>query len=186
VTLDRVESAAAADLKAAAAEWLSDGVYVLEVTPFPEYSNSEPQADRTAMPEVGAPPEARFPSFERTTLSNGVRILFAERRSVPQVTMSMMFDAGTAADQFARPGTANLAMGMMDEGTTSRSALEISEQLALLGASVGAGADLDMNLPDAPERAFQIVHRSILRRGRLHGYAEGRHCPYHASSSGPS
>ncbi len=145
VTLDRVESATAADLKSAAAEWLSDGVYVLEVTPFPEYSNSEPQADRTAMPEVGAPPEARFPSFERAVLSNGMKILFAERRSVPQVTMSMMFDAGTAADQFARPGTANLAMGMMDEGTSSRSALEISEQLALLGASVGAGSNLDMS-----------------------------------------
>jgi zinc protease len=34
---------------------------------------------------------------------------------------------------------------MMDEGTDSRSSLEIAEELALLGASIGSGANLDLN-----------------------------------------
>jgi zinc protease len=38
---------------------------------------------------------------------------------------------------------ASLALDMMDEGTTTRSALQISEELANLGATMGLGADLD-------------------------------------------
>ena len=34
---------------------------------------------------------------------------------------------------------------MMDEGTKKRNALEISEDLALLGAGLGTGSDLDMS-----------------------------------------
>jgi zinc protease len=52
-------------------------------------------------------------------------------------------DAGYAADQLSRPGTAKLAMAMLDEGTRKRTSLEISESLALLGATLGAGSDLD-------------------------------------------
>jgi zinc protease len=56
-----------------------------------------------------------------------------------------LFDAGYASDQFASPGTANLAMNMMDEGTTTRNALQISEELAMLGANLSTGSNLDMS-----------------------------------------
>jgi zinc protease len=55
-------------------------------------------------------------------------------------------DAGYAADQFALPGTASLALQMLDEGTARRSSLEISEELALLGANLSAGSSLDYSL----------------------------------------
>jgi zinc protease len=38
-----------------------------------------------------------------------------------------------------------LAMDMLDEGTKSRTALEISEELAMLGAGLGTGSNLDMS-----------------------------------------
>ncbi len=62
---------------------------------------------------------------------------------VPLVQASLVLDAGYAADQFGRPGTSSLAMSMLDEGTSRRSSLEISEDLSLLGASVGGGSGLD-------------------------------------------
>mgnify|MGYP006203980815 CR=1 FL=1 len=40
-------------------------------------------------------------------------------------------------------GTASLAMAMMDEGTASRDALEISDELDRLGAQLFVGSDLD-------------------------------------------
>jgi zinc protease len=57
----------------------------------------------------------------------------------------MMVNAGYAADQFSLPGTANLAMDMLDEGTTNRSALEISDELSLLGATLETGSNLDVS-----------------------------------------
>ncbi|MCX8109244.1 MAG: insulinase family protein, partial [Verrucomicrobiae bacterium] len=52
-------------------------------------------------------------------------------------------NAGFASDHTGIPGTARLAMDMLDEGTKKRSALQISEALDRIGARLGTGADLD-------------------------------------------
>ena len=143
--LTRVHEATADDLHAAAKAWLSDGVFVLEVHPFPEYATGDSDIDRSKVPEPASWPEVDFPARQEATLSNGLKVILAERHAVPAVDLRLMVDAGYAADQFGVPGTANLALNMMDEGTKSRSALQISEELALLGASIGTGSDLDMS-----------------------------------------
>jgi zinc protease len=84
-----------------------------------------------------------FPAFQRATLSNGLKLILVERPELPVVGLRLVLDAGYAADQFSRPGTASLTMAMLDEGTKTRDALQISEELALLGASLGAGSSLD-------------------------------------------
>lgn len=144
-TLQRVREATAQNLLSAAKQWLSDGVYVLEVRPFAEYKTAASTVDRTKLPEAGAPPAVKFPELQRATLTNGLQIVLAERASIPVVNFNLMLDAGYASDQFGLPGTASLAMDMLDEGTKKRSALEISEELALLGANLGAGSGLDMS-----------------------------------------
>ncbi|RPI06997.1 MAG: insulinase family protein [Ignavibacteriae bacterium] len=145
-TLKRIQNATIKDLQDAAKEWLSDGAYVLEIFPFPNYSESQQDTTvRKTLPKVGEAPEATFPKLERTVLSNGLKVILAERKSVPVVNFNLLFDAGYAADQFAAPGTANLAMNMMDEGTATRNALQISDELAMLGANLGTGSNLDMS-----------------------------------------
>ncbi len=144
-TLERVAGATARDLQNAAVKWLSDGMYVLEVHPFPQYTTVASDVDRSALPTPGEPPTARFPQMQRATLSNGLEIVLAERHAVPVVNLRLLVDAGYAADQFGLPGTSSLAMSMLDEGTRRRTALEISEELAMLGATLGAGSNLDMS-----------------------------------------
>lgn len=143
-TLSRVEGATRADLKEAANRWLSDGVYILEVHPFEEYSTRETGVDRSRFPEAGSFPELTFPELQRATLSNGLKVILAERHAVPVVNFQLVLDGGYAADQFGLPGTASMTMAMLDEGTEKRSALEISEELDMLGARLGAGATLDV------------------------------------------
>ena len=146
VILDRVAAATAADLQGAATEWLADGVFILEVNPFPEYDVIASDVDRSAgVPEPGDPPEVAFPTLHYATLSNGLEIILAERHDIPLVNLQLLVDAGYAADQFGVPGTASLAMAMLDEGTDSRSSLEINEELAMLGATLRAGSNLDMS-----------------------------------------
>jgi len=145
VRLGRMASATAAQVRATAARWLSDGDYTLEVRPFPDYATAPTGADRSALPQVGPAPKAEFPTLERATLSNGLKIVFARRASIPQVRFDLLLDAGYASDQFALPGTASLAMNMLDEGTRTSSALQISDRLADLGATLGTSSRLDVS-----------------------------------------
>jgi len=144
-TLDRVKKVTAADLHRVAKQWLSDGDYLLEVVPYPNYKADAKGADRSKLPEAGTPPEPKFPKLERATLSNGMKLVVAQRKSVPVVDFRLVFDAGYASDQFAVPGTASLAMNMLDEGTAKRNALEISDDLATLGARLSTGSNLDQS-----------------------------------------
>lgn len=141
--LQEVRQATAAGLLATAKKWLSDGQFILEVHPFPNYTASASDVDRSTLPVPEIQPEVKFPALQRTNLSNGLKILFAERHDIPVILFNLLLNAGYAADQFAVPGTARMAMDMLNEGTKKRTSLEISEELALLGAGLGAGSDLD-------------------------------------------
>ncbi|MFN8061302.1 MAG: pitrilysin family protein [Vicinamibacterales bacterium] len=141
--LDLVQKATAKDLQDASRRWLSDGVYVLEIHPFPAFKTDTTQVDRTKMPEPGAPPPLKFPALQRATLANGLKIVLAERHEQPLVDFRLLVDAGYAADQFSVPGAAKLAMNMLDEGTTTKSSLEIANALERLAVRLGTGSDLD-------------------------------------------
>ncbi len=186
-TLNYVENASAKDLQNAAKTWLSDGAYVLEVLPFSELNAAEKGVDRSKFPEVTAGTDAKFPEIQRAKLSNGLEIVLAEQHSIPVVRMNLLFDAGYAADLGGTPGTANLAMDLMDEGTAKRNSLQISEDLANLGAGLSTGSNLDqsyvrlntlkMNLdpaleifmdvllnPSLPEKDFKRLQKMLIAR----------------------
>jgi zinc protease len=145
VRLGRVAAATVAQVRTASRRWLSDGVYTLQVQPFPDYATGPSTVDRSKLPEPGPPPRADFPAFQRDSLSNGLKIVLAERRAIPQVRFDLLLDAGFASDQFALPGTASLAMSMLDEGTDTRDAIQISDRLADLGAELGSSSRLDVS-----------------------------------------
>jgi zinc protease len=145
VRLSRVERATPAQLMSTARQWLSDGVYNLEVQPYAEHRTARSGSDRSKLPQPGAPPDTKFPELERATLGNGLKVVLARRPSIPQVRFDLLLDAGFAADQSGIPGTASLALAMLDEGTSERNALQISDQLAQLGANLGTGSKLDVS-----------------------------------------
>jgi zinc protease len=146
ITFKRVQDATAEDLKAAANRWLTDGVYVLEVNPFPQYKTASAGADRSKAPEPGTPPELKLPKLQKTTLSNGLKVILAERHEVPLVDLWMTVDAGYSADQLVAAGTARMTTSLLDGGTSTRNALQLSDQLALLGAQLFAYSNLDLSI----------------------------------------
>lgn len=137
-------TATVSDVHDAAVEWLDEGVLTVEVRPYATYTTMESPVDRSSgPPEVTEFPRASFPARETAELDNGLKVILAQRDAVPVVNFTLLLDAGYASDQFALPGTARMAMAMLDEGTTSRDALEISDTLDTLGATLGAGSNLD-------------------------------------------
>ena len=143
IKLARVREATPAKLQAAARRWLADGIYALEIHPYGDPKASSQMADRTKLPDTGQAPEPRLPKLERTTLSNGLKVVLAERHEIPMVNFSLLVDSGYAADQFATPGTARLVASLLDGGTKTRNSLELNEQLAQLGARVNAVGSVD-------------------------------------------
>jgi zinc protease len=142
-----VRSATPVQVQEAAKRWLTDGVAVLTVRPFGDgLAAFAPDVDRGALPVPGPPADAKFPALQRATLSNGLTLVVVERHAVPVVNFSLLVDAGYASDAGATAGTAKLASAMLDEGTASRSSLQISDELQRLGATLTTGSNLDQSL----------------------------------------
>ncbi|MCP4045123.1 MAG: insulinase family protein [Gammaproteobacteria bacterium] len=134
------------DVRDTSAKWLNKGLYQLDVLPHGDYQTSDAQVDRSqGLPPVGTLPDLAFPEIQRTELKNGLKVVLAERHAVPVINISLQFDAGYAADSFGKPGTADFTASMMDEGTTGRSALEISLEAEKLGAVISTNTNLDMS-----------------------------------------
>ncbi len=138
-----VAEASIANIKNTAIEWLSSGEYRLDILPYGNYAADSATLNRNEQPPMGPPAVVKFPSVVEFTLSNGLKVSLVQRKAVPVINMSMMLDAGYAADQFGVPGLAALTGKMMTEGTTTKTSLQISDMQADLGASIGSRSSLD-------------------------------------------
>jgi zinc protease len=141
-----IDGATPAAVRATAETWLQEGYHQVDVMPFASYSVAESGADRSTLPVVDNTPDLSFPDVQRDELRNGIKIVLAERHTVPVVEIAMQFDAGYAADADRTLGSAAFTLAMLDEGTKSRNALEISAEAERLGAEINAGSDLDMSI----------------------------------------
>ena len=92
------------------------------------------------LPAPGSISAGKFPSIQRATLSNGLKVMLVERHQAPLVSVEFLADTAYGADYAqTKAGTGGLAVSLMDEGTTTRDSLTLADQLVRIGASVGAG-----------------------------------------------
>jgi len=123
--------------------------------------------DRSQLPPVAQIADLKFPTIEHATLSNGIPVLFAHRGGVPAVRVSIVFDAGNAADPKTALGTQSFMLGMLDEGTDKYGSVEIAEAKENLGANIAASPSMDRssvylsalkaNLPQSLDLMADIV-----------------------------
>ncbi len=141
-----VKAATPATVKKAADEWLSDGDYVLEVHPYPTTYKTDAKLDRSKEPPAGDPMSLKLPPLQKATLSNGLKVVLAERHTAPVVNFTLIVDSGYSADPADATGTASFEQRMLEEGTPTRDSLKIGEELESLSANFNAGANLDYSL----------------------------------------
>jgi len=144
--MEHILAATPAQVREAAVRWLSDGQYVLEVRPFPDLAAATTDVDRKVLPPIGPAPSAPLATPEQATLSNGLLVQLVRRTELPIVTMVLGVEGGYAADQGARWGTAAFAAEMLDEGTRTRTALQVADGLEQAGARLYSQATLDVNV----------------------------------------
>ena len=165
----RIAGATAAQVRDAAQRWLTGGVFVLTVEPFPPYEAGPALADRSKLPDAGASPAAKLPPVERATLANGLKVELARRTNIPFVRLWLQLDGGIAADPHALPGLASMMGQMLVEGTTTRSSQQIADETAADGAYLYATTQLDFTrvmlgvLKDKLDPALDLYADVLLR-----------------------
>jgi zinc protease len=89
--------------------------------------------------------EVKFPSYEIRTLDNGVRVLVIPHHEQPAITMRLLVGAGAAEDPQGKAGLSALAANLLDQGTATRSAQEIADQIDTIGGALGTGSGADLS-----------------------------------------
>jgi zinc protease len=95
-------------------------------------------------PAPGAPRPYHFPSTERFTLPNGLRVLVAPVTKLPLVTVLAVIDAGAAADPAGQEGVAQLTASLLTEGAGSLDGAALADVLETMGTALDAHADWDV------------------------------------------
>ena len=147
--LARLETFANADpttVRATAKKWLDANHYTLLVKPFPRLNAGQSTVDRKILPALGGAPDVKFPAVQRAKLKNGLDVMLLERRTIPIVNFALAVDAGFSSDSTEKAGTASLALDLMDEGTRTRDAFRIVDDLDRLGAQLTTASTLDLSL----------------------------------------
>jgi zinc protease len=91
----------------------------------------------------GPGPEQPYhpPRWSRFKLKNGLEVYLVEAHDLPLVDFDLVVKTGSAANPPDKAGLADLTAHMMAEGTKTRGALEIADQVAALGATLGTASN---------------------------------------------
>jgi len=139
----RFQALTAPEIRIVASTWLGKPSYKLTVLPFGSHKAVVDGADRTKLPPLGPSPALKLPQVQEAKLSNGIRVVFAERPGTATVDMTMVFDAGQAAEKGAKHGVGGFTLGLMDEGTVTLTGQQFAERQAMLGARIYSYSDVD-------------------------------------------
>src|SRR5438477_1684639 len=98
---------------------------------------------RNEPPKPGPAGALELPVPERFKLSNGLTVLYSERPGLPLVAADLVLHAGSGVNPVDRPGLASMTARMLQQGTMTRSALQIADRAADLGATLNSGSGTD-------------------------------------------
>lgn len=98
---------------------------------------------KALLPKAGPAPKLNLPEIEKTKLSNGLNVWFVKNNELPIVSMNLVFNSGAILDSADKYGVASWTASSLNQGTATRSAVEIANQLQSIGASVFANSGWD-------------------------------------------
>ncbi|HEU6453561.1 MAG TPA: pitrilysin family protein [Gemmatimonadaceae bacterium] len=108
---------------------------------------AQPKAvDITKPPELAPPPTLDLPPIVTRKLGNGLSLMIVEQHELPVADFIMLVHTGGEADPSRLGGLASLTADMLDEGTRTRNALQIADQIAFLGADLSTSSGWDRSV----------------------------------------
>jgi zinc protease len=111
--------------------------------PVAPVATPEPVGIPDQMPGPLPEQPIEFPAFTEFTLPNGLEVIHVPHHVQPVANLTLYLYAGGADDPAEQAGRTSMAAQLLRQGTTTRTAEEISEAIEGVGGSLGAGADAD-------------------------------------------
>jgi zinc protease len=159
--LDRYARVTPADVQRVANQYLTANHLILTYMPKPGSTRRATEADTPTsvasskkdqskidaqsakLPKSGPNPKFALPAIEKTRLSNGLEVWMVEQRELPMVSMNLVLKTGQTNEPDNRRGVAGLTTALLDDGTKTRSAVDIANGLQSIGANMGVGGGWD-------------------------------------------
>lgn len=160
--LDRYRKVTPADISRVANSYLTANRLVMTYVPR---TGEAPRSDRAAdrgtsvkkdkpdeaklaaqtekLPKPGPQPKFALPPIEKTKLSNGLELWMVEQKELPIVSMNLVLKTGSVNEPDDRTGVSGMMSQLLDDGTKTRSAVDIANQLQAIGANLNAGSGYD-------------------------------------------
>ena len=101
---------------------------------------------RAQQPKAGPAPRFTLPQGESFKLANGLTVIHHYKPGLPLVAAQLVVRSGSAENPADVPGLAGFTAQMLEEGTATRSAPQIADEIAQLGAFLDTGTGLDASM----------------------------------------
>ena len=101
------------------------------------------EAWRRAPPKPGPAPAFTLPGGESFRLPNGLTVIHHYNPALPLVAAELVVRSGSDANPDDQPGLAGFTAQLLQEGTATRSAPRIADEIAQLGAFLGSDSTAD-------------------------------------------
>ena len=112
----------------------------------PAASNPQEQDWRAQPPAGGAASKLSLPAPKKFKLANGLTVLLVEQHNLPMVSVGLTVLSGSELNPLDKPGLASFTADMLDEGTEKRSTLQLAEDAAQIGATLGTTSFSDASI----------------------------------------
>ena len=106
------------------------------------FAQKEPPLPKD-LPPYGAEKPLQTPTVKLTKLDNGLSLWLVSEPGFPKVALTIAVRGGMAADPANRPGISELLSKTIDQGTRTRNAKQIAQDLQAAGGDLSATADKD-------------------------------------------
>lgn len=100
-------------------------------------------AAQTTAPEPLPATTFTLPEIKEATLSNGMSVIYINRRELPIISLDVFLPGGASAEPADKSGLADLTAAVWTRGTTTRTAQEINSTIEQVGGFMGAEAGDD-------------------------------------------
>lgn len=114
-----------------------------KVKPAPGTAINADEAWRNKVPAAGPAPAIHLPQGKSFTLANGLTVIYNSNPGVPLVSTQLVIKSGSGANPLAQPGLSSFTAQLLQEGTATRTAPQIADEVAQLGAFLGTGSGVD-------------------------------------------
>lgn len=98
---------------------------------------------RATQPKPAAMRPVRPPVPQSFTMANGLTVIVQPQTGSPVVSATLVVRTGSDANPPDKPGLANFTAALLDQGTATRSALQLADEAAQIGATLNAGSSID-------------------------------------------